>query len=584
MFDKSTSTYRLPLVCLTLFQLGIAASHAQPIDLAKVMPEGTLLYFSRGGDDHIDYVSQNTAFGKLLKDPQMRSFLDGLHAAIDGYAKTELDDDEQWETYTIGKRLLGVLAKRPAALALIDGGMGDRGPFVHAAMVVHLGKAGKTFVEDLEKLMAALNAPPAESATVAGATMKRIEAPPPVGALYYGVIDEYFVLATGEPTVEKIARRIGGSGAALADSKQMTLPRERIGGSPDGRAYCLFLDVAGLLERAKAILPGMVGEDGHMVTAVLEGIASSGLRSIAWELHYADKGCYGGLYLHTAGEGGGLFSKQASNPLTDADLTLIPKEPSWAFACNIDLSGIYKKFLELCKSFDPEMHRDMMEAIEKFEGILGFELDRDLLGTIGDTIVMYDAPENGGILFTGMTIVVESSDPDRLQQSLRGIVGAIAETIEEDAITVGKQTYRDHTIEYVKVTGAPMPVAPAWTSHRDRVIVALYPQMVIGALDRMLDGNDPKDSILKNPDFVAGRKVLGKLGPTVSYSDTRAGTEQLYPFLLLFGQMAAGMASAEGFDFDMSSFPTSRALTRHLFADVRTSRSDPDGILYASYG
>lgn len=583
MFNRPANRFCL-WICLTVSVLVAPAASAQPIDLAKVMPEGTLLYFSRGGDAHIDYVSQHTAFGKLLKDPQMRSFLDGLYAAIDGYAKTELDDDAQRETYAVAKRLLAVLAKRPVALALLDVGMGDRGPFVHAAVVVHLGKAEKTFVEDLEKLLAASKAPPAESATVAGATMKRIEAPPPVGALYYGVIEGHFVLATGEPTVEKIAGRIGGTGAALSDSKPIKLPREQIGGNPDGRAYCFFLDVAGVLERVKAILPAMVGDDGHTVTAVLEGIAGSGLRSVVWELHYADRGCYGGLYVHSVGKGGESASKQTSTPLNDADLAIIPKKPSWAFACNIDLSGIYRQVLELIKSYDPETSADLSKQIEKLEEALGFELDRDLISTIGDTIVVYDAPENGGIIFTGMTIVMDSSDPDRLQQSLRGIVEAIAAEINEGAVTVGKRMYRDHAIEYIKVAGAPMPVAPAWTSHDNRVIVALYPQMVIGALDRMLDGGDPKDSILKNPDFVAGRKVLGELGGTVSYSDMRAATEQLYPFLLLLGQMGAGMASAEGFNFDMSSFPNSRALTRHLFAAVRTSRSDPNGTLYASYG
>lgn len=586
MIRSITTPHRLVLTVVILSVLAASAAHADPVDLARVMPDGTLIYLARSGDDQTDAAIRDTAFGRLLADRQMRSFLDGIWGAVDAFAREQAAAGEDAESYSAAKRILQTLSRRPVALALIDGGFGEVGPFVEAALVVHLGDAKAAFLADVERIIESADLPPAETVTIAGASLQRLDILPGA-ALFHGAVKDYFILAVGQSAVEKIAARINGGKQSLADSRRLELPRRRIGGDDSSRAYTLYLDLGRLIKRAQALLPMITQgdqESTNFFVALLDGLGRARLQSFCWEQHYGEQGCRSSTYIHTAGDEPSPFAELTGKPLTDDDLAMIPKSPAWAFAANIDLAAIYRHLIDLVKSFDADMHGDMTAAIEDAEDHLDLEFDRDLLALIGDTIVMYDAPENGGFLITGVTGIVESADPKRLRRSLRKIVRAISDAAGEGVVSVQTREYRGHTIEFVNVVGVPMPIAPAWAAHDNRLVFGLYPQMVKNALDGIADGKPETDSLLANADFVRARKVLGPLGSSITYVDTKASMGQAYPWLLLLGQMGAAMAQGEGIALDMSTFPTQRALTRHLFATVGTTRSDPDGMLYASFG
>src|SRR5262249_46935309 len=85
-------------------------------------------------------------------------------------------------------------------------------------------------------------------------------------------------------------------------------------------------------------------------------------------------------------------------------------------------------------------------------------------------------------------------------------------------------------------------------------------------------------------DVRAAGKVIGEIGDGFFYSDTRTAAEEAYPWLLLLGQIGASAVQGEGVKIDGSVIPSRAALTRHLFADVRTTRTDKEGVLTISYG
>ncbi|MCP4248453.1 MAG: hypothetical protein GY778_15505, partial [bacterium] len=190
------------------------------------------------------------------------------------------------------------------------------------------------------------------------------------------------------------------------------------------------------------------------------------------------------------------------------------------------------------------------------------------------------------------TLIAESADAERLQGSIRKLVEVVARKVNDKEgrrrpgkphLAMGSTTYREQSIEFVNLTGVPMPVAPAWAVAEGRLIVALYPQMVQAALDRMA-GDTAGDTLADNADFVAARKVLGGIGSTVTYLNTRRAAQQLYAIALPLAQMGAAMAQGAGVNIDVSSFPTQQALTGRLFGHVATTQHTDQGILYASYG
>jgi prepilin-type processing-associated H-X9-DG protein len=571
---------------LTAVHTGAAASLAAPTDLADVVPEGALIYIGRPGSDHTDAALKGTALGEMLADAEIKRFHKHLRQVIDHFLLREIGDDENdLDAYKAGKELLTILARRPSAFALLDGGVGEQGPFMQAALLCLLGDAEKAFSRHLDAFLEATETAGQDVVSIAEKPMRRLNLMAPF-PIYYGVIDNHFILAVGEGVVEQLVEGLQGTTGSLAANKRLLVARKKMAGDARTRTLTVYANVTGLMERAKQILPIVLRgntEQVQQVMKILSAVGLDSLQSITWENHLTKRGCYSGMYFY-APDGSGLFSTQSSKPLTDSDLAVIPKSPSWAAAYNIDVAAIYRGILSAVEAFDADIYADIAEGIQDIEEVLGFRIDQDFLQLIGDTIIIFDAPENGGLLFTGITKLVESSNPKLLQERLRQIVQAIGKEVGEETVRLSSLDHRGHLVQFVNVVGVPMPLAPAWTTHEKWVIFGLYPQMVTTTLDRLMDGDPKKDSILANSDFAAARKVMGDWGWSASYMDSKAAMENLYPFVLLLAQIGAAMAQGEGIQVDISAFPTLKAVTRHLFADVNTARSDANGTLYASYG
>lgn len=561
---------------------------AQSVDLAEQMPEGAVLYMGWAGCEHAATAAKETAIGKTLADPQVRGFFKSLDSAVDGFFKGPMAKKVRPETYEAARRLVFDVFLHPGAISVIDFGLGEAGLFGRFAFILKLEERADGFVKDLQTVLQSTPMPPAEPVTVAGKPMQQLDVPLP-GGVFYGAADGYFILAGGRETVERIISAPGGAAESLARSPRLTLPREKIGGDGNTRAMTLYLDVAGLLERARMIVPMFVHDPQkqEQIWRLISALGLDGVQSLCWETHYRRQGCFNGAFVHTSGEPRGLLAMGSTTPLSENDLALIPKQPYWATAFGLNPGRVYAEALSMFEKVDAEGYAELRGSIAEAEEALGLRLDKDLFDLLGEKFIIYDAPGNGGLWFTGATLIVESADPERLRDSMGKIVQAIAKKVNEGRgeaeLGVSSFPYLDHRIEFVNVTGVPMPLAPAWSAHGKRIIVGLYPQMVMAVLDRML-GGAPGDSLSANPDFVNGSRVLGGIGSTMTYVDTKRGAQQLYALALPLAQMGAAMVQDEGVRIDISSFPTQRALTQHMFGHMATTHHHDDGILYAAYG
>ncbi len=575
-FGRFSTTFGICiLIAGSLSSTALAAG-----DLTEVFPGDTLLYIGRSGSEQTDAACRLTAFGKTLADPQVDKFTHDVWTAINVQLARQFPKKKGHQQHAALKRVLETLGRRPAAVALLDGGTGDHGPFVQAALVVQVGRDAPSFLDDVDMLFT-IKGVPATQPTEQNSAVRRIMLPVPGGA-YYGIVKDYFIFAIDERTIGKIKNQLTDRKTSLVKNESLVASRKKIGGNDRSRIMTVYVNVARGAELLKQELAHSKSSGGEKYFTGLFAVAQD-LKSVCWEKHYRERGCFDAVYLHTPGKGSEWSLSSETKSLHPDDLSIIPKSPSWAMAGQVDLSALAARVLSFIESADADTHKEIMGAIKKLEDSLGFCIDEAILKNVGPVAMVYDAPENGGFLFSGITIVFESPDVKKIQESLRKIVGAIQKAVgEEPKVRVSSFEHHHHKVEFVNVA-APMPIAPAWSSHGKWVIVGLYPQVVTTALDRLTEGSR-KESILDNPDVVAAKKTLGEFGSTFSYVDTRAAWEHLYPFALIFAQIGVGAAQSEGAKIDISSFPTQKELTQHLFADVGTTRVDPDGVLYASYG
>ena len=129
----------------------------------------------------------------------------------------------------------------------------------------------------------------------------------------------------------------------------------------------------------------------------------------------------------------------------------------------------------------------MLKEMHEAEEHLGVQFSEDIFQSLGDTWCIYNSPVDGGLLFTGLTLVVPVRDYDKLVTAHDKLVHLIRQEMgpEPPASTSGRRprgvTIKEVTISKQKIyfmnfIGAEFPFAPAWCITDKYLVVSLFPQ------------------------------------------------------------------------------------------------------------
>lgn len=282
----------------------------------------------------------------------------------------------------------------------------------------------------------------------------------------------------------------------------------------------------------------------------------------------------------------GLLGALAGAPLDQGDLCRIPLDADVALATRVDVLAVEQAIIELGVALAgpgarAEYERDI---VADFEREFGLRWRQDLLAHLGDQLTLWNAPGQGGALFTAAAGTISLRDGKALQTSLQKIAARLAEQMP------GKQQVRDTGrrlagsrvyLETFRHAGQPVwwldshdsdwPFAFTWTATDQHAIVGMVPQPV----RTVLDGGDPA-----NPDRSLARLPLlnrrGNAGALV-YWNPRSVLEQGYAPLLVLLQASAYEWQRGGFDFDLADVPRRESLLRHLDRELLLLEPAADG-------
>ena len=365
--------------------------------------------------------------------------------------------------------------------------MSEQGPTVNAALISRMGKEAGEVVKHVDTILAAVGLTAPSNGPDKGG-LRRIPLPLPVG-VFYGAVDGDFVVTIGEYTASVLTPYLRGEGAALASSESLTRARAKFGGNDETRAISVYVDIDTIKKRVEKLMPMFTGGDPDALAAYAGFMEHTGyglIKSFCWEMHHREGGCYNGYYAHTGEKPTGALGILANKEITDKELALIPLGVNWAMAFRMGSEKWFDQMLAYVATASPMGEAEILGGVAFAEEMLGFRLGGDFLDLINDAVIVYDAPEDGGLLITGMTVIFKASDTNRFLQSVKRIANLISEQVSDGnvAMKISGFTHRGHKIEFVNMTGVPMPVAPAWSTHEGWIILGLYPQIVRNAIDR----------------------------------------------------------------------------------------------------
>ncbi len=484
-----------------------------------------------------------------------------------------------------GFALLDQVTRYNGALAVF-GGAGTAGQPMeldYGLVVAAGGESGKLASAMRDYLAALLPELSPEAQVVDGVSFSCLRQPEKERVTLWAAHGDAFVLAGSEAAAKRLVGRLAGARPAIADNPHYRDAMQRIEPAPRGWSLTALVDMKLYVDFVRAIAAS--GDESPAVDATL---AAFGLDKIPYLALHLDEVDYGlRMSSYTPLGGGGLldrFMRQA--PLTDADVAVVPKDAYFAMITNLDLVPAWEAAMTALGDVDPGVRALVEGAVTAAAQPLGFSLTGDLLPALGDTWVLYDAPSHAGLLFSGIVLVADVKDRDRLEGMLARTVELFGQLAEGSParIELKKGRFGGREVSYVLVGGLPVPIAPAWGFVDGRWIFSLFPQTVALAMEQA-DPAARKDSLLDSADFKAARPLLPAQAVGMYYADAQAGARTWYGLALLARTMTASLSANTPQPFDLAAvppFPKSRTAAHRAMVSVNAVT--PDGVLGRTVG
>lgn len=483
--------------------------------------------------------------------------------------------------------LLPVVAQGPGCVGLLDFTMVDHLPDVQAVLALDAGAAGNDLPQKLVDLLAMTGEEEMQARVgepIDGVPTWRIGAPEQHWEVLWGVANERFFVAFGEKAATRIIAQWKSKGPSLADSEELKLDRARVGYQPGGTRAEVYADIPTVITKVKAAVEAEEGSLPPEVDRAIQGLRLNAIQSLHIHSAEVDGLPRASVFAHTTGPAEGILALFDQQPLTDDDLKLIPADAYWAVAFNLDLKKFYLNLARTVREVHPAGLAMVNAGMGAVVGAMNFTSPEQLYEMVGDTWILYDAPNQGGIIGVGTVFVAEIKNRESfsgITENVRTLVNLLAKG--EVNVTAHQTTSGEHEIHYLLGGGVPCPVAPAWGFVGDRCVIGLFPQTVAVAM-KQLDPATRKSSLLDNPDFAAAQSVAAPNTHAVAYLDAKGLYRLIYPIQLLLQTAGVSQLAAGGMNLDLATYPTFDESVAGVHSLVMTGGRGEDGLFCVMTG
>jgi Protein of unknown function (DUF1559) len=541
--------------------------------MSSVAPDECLWYLTWSGSAKPDPKSKNQTEA-LLAEEEIQRFGSELEMRIVAAIREHAQGPEAIAAQEMPK-LLKIALTRPTAVFIADVKfaalfMGIEN--VHGGLIINLGDQTDEVKASLDRLAALLPQP------AAAGKWQRFPSHPGAPAVEWGIDGKYLIVGIGDGSADAIVAREKGKAPKWLSALRDRLKVER-------PAMVHYLNI----KKIVAIVQELSGGRG-MPGQVFDALGLSNLTSLSSVSGLDGTGWASNSLLAMDGPPAGIFALSGGDPLSAADLAPIPKDATFALAGRLDLDRAYRGISEIAVRIHPQARMALEQGLAMAENQLGVDLSRDIFKALGDTWCVYSAPSEGGLLITGLTVVVPVRDHERLAKAearLRGLAqagmapppGALHSYGRQPQVTIADFEFRGNQIHFLNFVGEPVPVAPAWCITDKELIVSLSPQSLKAHLSRKADAGS-----LADVPAIKGLFSASKGPQYVGYADSASIVQTLYPLVQFGFEAISSGVQREGIPIDLSIFPSAAAILPHIEPSVSSATMTSDGLLMTRRG
>ncbi|MDB5294299.1 MAG: hypothetical protein JWO31_282 [Phycisphaerales bacterium] len=316
---------------------------------------------------------------------------------------------------------------------------------------------------------------------------------------------------------------------------------------------------------------------------VRDAVGLKGVKRFVWSSGFDGKEWADMFFLAAPEPRPGLLALADPTPLSDAAYKSIPATATMAGASKLNLSQLLAGLRTAVGQVEPRAAEEWDKAFAEANRRLGLDLQRDVIAALGDEWAYYVDPNTGGRTPGGIVFLNRLKDPAKAEAAFakleRLVNDELAKNIHEKNVSLKFLTTQagGTTIHYL---GTPL-ISPSWAVKEGHLVVALFPQMVAGALDQIGGGAamaGGRKSILDNPDFAALRKRLGVTAANgFAWSDLPKTAPDSYASWVAVSRLA-NFADVFGVPAPAMLLPPLGKLMPHLSPAGSVTWTDKDGI------
>jgi prepilin-type processing-associated H-X9-DG protein len=506
-----------------------------------------------------------------LLDESSRGWLQAIPALVSRFG-----DKESGEKLAAAMEMIEIAGRGSGGIALVGTpGVASEGPPI--AIVLDAGERTTEFFSGIRRLAQAQGNTPVIETEFSGVRFAHFDAP---SSPFWGTCKGRIIIARSQAAASAVVATLNG-GASLA-SQDAYRGFRRSAGFGQTPPWMLSGHVAcePLLDAIKNRPDGLPPKAQRALDAL--GITS--VRGGCFQVTESEAGMVTRVFVAT-NEKKGILKLWESAPITDETLGMIPQDAFWAVACSVDLMAIWEEARLVIEAFEPDAMQKTDGGLAMASGVLGFSLTDDLLPALGDTWILYDAPDHGGLLISGAALIFETRDAQALRDIFARVMQIVGPLAAQNEVNLDARriSHNGHTIDYLIASGLPVPVAPSVCYVDKYAICALTPQTIRVVLDQ-LDSPKSKGTILDHPDVASVRSQLGEPIQSFYYMDTDYALRTSFGLGNLVRTAYASTASANAPEIDPGLLPT---LPETLAANrdaVGSCQATSEGILYTAYG
>jgi len=548
--------------------LGMPPGEMDPL-MEKVAPEDCLVYLEWAGMVKADPKSENH-YEQLLAEAEIQRFIGQIETLIThGILEESRGDASQLTIATEAPKIAKAVFSNPGCAFVGDVSPSPLtgGVSVDGGLVCNLGdqlEATKASVEKIELALGGL----VKTVTVGDAVWKKVPLEEGAPTPMWTFRGKYLVVATSDEEAKNVLDRVRKTPPAWLTELRKGIEVER----PGSVFY---------LNTERAIALAKIGGGGPDIDSFITALGGGNLDSISAVTGLEGENCVTRALLKIDGEPEGLLAATLGEPLTAADLKPIPHDATFAVASKFDSLEVLTKFIAAATEFP--LGGDVEELITGLEAEVGIDPKKELFEPLGDTWRLYNSPKDGGLIFTGTTLVVSVDDAETLRKTLDKIQAYVKSKVPtpEDPnasrvprhVTVADFDFEGEKIYYMKSVGEWTPFAMAWTATEDELVLSFFPAQVKAYLKRA------DDAKTMTADPIVAEAFKGDVAPTtVVYQNPRDIFRLAYPILQYVLHFAGTEASREGYDLDASMMPSATVIEPHLQPGLTTLKLTERGV------